>query len=98
MALNRKTPKTRLTNSKAEALKTEINITVQAPLPGNNRIRIADIQNPCAVAITSLVEQTLSGAGCQPALSHRLIRIRRRRWYGVGVVFDQLCEIRQCRV
>jgi hypothetical protein len=60
--------KTRLTNAKAEALEieTEINSTVQAPLPGNIRIPFADIQDACAAAITALVEQTLGEAGCQP--------------------------------
>jgi hypothetical protein len=60
--------KTRLTNAKAEALEieTEINTTVQAPLPGNIRIPFADIQNACAAAIRSLAEEAQRAQAVPP--------------------------------
>jgi hypothetical protein len=49
----------RLTNAKAEALEieTEVHKTVEAPLPGNLRIDFADIQDACAAAVRSLVDE-----------------------------------------
>ena len=53
--------KTRLTNAKAEAqeIETEVHKTVEAPLPGNIRIKFSDIQDACAAAIRSLAEETI---------------------------------------
>ena len=53
--------KVRLINAQAAAqeIATAVRQTVEVPLPGNTRIPFTEIQDACAAAVRSLVEETL---------------------------------------